>query len=72
MKSFGNNMRCLIQTQVRGFGEKAFIATQAPVESTIEKFWQMIWEQDTRLIIMLCPLKGSSKVRIIASLIMNN
>jgi len=33
-----------INTFVRGYGEKAFIATQAPIECTIEKFWQMIWE----------------------------
>lgn len=49
---------------IRNYGEKAFIATQAPVESTVEKFWQMVWENNTRLIIMLCPIcgEGTSKV----------
>lgn len=49
------------QTFVRGYGEKAFIATQAPIDYTLERFWQMIWEQNTKLIIMLCPLQGPKK-----------
>jgi len=50
-----------INTLIRGYGEKAFIATQAPVDYTIEKFWQMVWEQNSLIIVMLCPLCGSSK-----------
>eukprot|EP00347_Sterkiella_histriomuscorum_P012601 403367944 len=50
-----------INSFVRGSGEKAFIATQAPIDYTLERFWQMIWEQNTKLIIMLCPLKGPKK-----------
>jgi protein tyrosine phosphatase len=49
---------------VRNFGEKAFIATQAPVDCTIEKFWQMIWENDSRLIIMLCPIQAGSTSKV--------
>ena len=47
---------------MRGAGEKAFIATQAPVEYTIEKFWQMVWENKCKLIVMLCPCMGPKKV----------
>lgn len=32
---------------------KNYIACQAPVPSTFDDFWRMIWEQDARLIIML-------------------
>lgn len=52
----------ICKTFVRGQGEKAFIATQAPIEYTLERFWQMIWEHRTSLIIMLCPLQGPKKV----------
>ncbi|CDW89851.1 protein tyrosine phosphatase [Stylonychia lemnae] len=48
-----------INTFVRGYGDRAFIATQAPIEYTLERFWQMIWEQKSRLIIMLCPEESS-------------
>ena len=39
---------------------QAFIASQAPVKETYEKFWQMIWDNRTQLIIMLCPLQGKN------------
>jgi len=50
-----------INTFVRGSGEKVFIATQAPIDYTLERFWQMIWEQNCKMIIMLCPLIGPKK-----------
>jgi protein tyrosine phosphatase len=42
--TFFNNF---LKSFVRDKGQKAFIATQAPVEYTIDKFWQMIWENKT-------------------------
>ena len=50
------------QTNLFGRGKKAFIATQAPLDSTIENFYQMCIENNTSLIVMLCPCKEDTKV----------
>ena len=34
--------------------EKHFIAAQAPRENTIEDFWQMCFEYNVKVIVMLC------------------
>lgn len=33
--------------------DRAWIVTQGPMDNTIEDFWKLIWQQDTRLIVML-------------------
>ncbi|KAJ1553331.1 hypothetical protein HK405_008232, partial [Cladochytrium tenue] len=35
-----------------------YIATQAPLPATFEAFWQMVWDHDVRVILMLCELSG--------------
>ncbi|XP_044013102.1 probable serine/threonine-protein kinase nek3 isoform X2 [Aphidius gifuensis] len=35
---------------------KYYIACQAPMETTVNDFWRMIWEQQTKVIIMLTEL----------------
>lgn len=36
--------------------EKVYIACQAPLQSTIEDFWKMVWQQQTKVILMLTAL----------------
>ena len=44
--------------------DKTYIATQSPMINTAEDFWRMVWEQQSKVILMLNPLNDSGKVRI--------
>ena len=44
--------------------EKAYVATQAPIPRTIEDFWQMVWEQDAKIIIMLGAEVENMRVKV--------
>ncbi|ESO09154.1 hypothetical protein HELRODRAFT_110051 [Helobdella robusta] len=41
--------------------KRAFIACQAPMLSTCEDFWRMLWEQKSSIIVMLLKLKECGK-----------
>nr|XP_020737697.1 tyrosine-protein phosphatase non-receptor type 7 [Odocoileus virginianus texanus] len=44
---------------IRGYGgqDKAYIATQGPMPNTVSDFWEMVWQEEATLIIMLTQLR---------------
>ncbi|XP_005995506.1 tyrosine-protein phosphatase non-receptor type 7 [Latimeria chalumnae] len=37
--------------------EKAYIATQGPMANTVSDFWEMVWQEDCPIIVMITKLK---------------
>ena len=48
--------------QVEEAGRK-YILTQGPLPNTIVHFWLMVWEQDSKAVIMLNKLVEKNQVR---------
>ncbi|XP_010643388.1 tyrosine-protein phosphatase non-receptor type 7 isoform X3 [Fukomys damarensis] len=48
---------------IRGYDgqEKVYIATQGPMPNTVSDFWEMVWQEDVCLIIMLTQLRESKE-----------
>ena len=46
---------CYINGLIRNYSEQSTIACSAPIDKTKSKFWQMVWENKVKLIVMLCP-----------------
>ena len=61
----GNKEEYLNANFVDGFRQpRAYIATQGPIQGTFASFWRMVWEQNTRVIVMITHLFESGKVRL--------
>ena len=43
----------------------AYIATQIPMENTVNDFWKMIWEYQCRSIVTLCKKTEDGEVGIV-------
>ncbi|XP_037617254.1 receptor-type tyrosine-protein phosphatase R [Sebastes umbrosus] len=48
---------------IRGYlgEEKAFIATQGPMVNTVNDFWQMAWQEEASVIVMITKLKEKNE-----------
>ena len=44
------------------YKENEYIASQGPLTTTEDDFWRMVWEQNTRLIVMLTRTVEGGKV----------
>lgn len=49
---------------LQGYGgqDKAYIATQGPMPNTVSDFWEMVWQEEAPLIIMLTQLREGKEV----------
>ena len=43
--------------------KKNFIATQGPLDHTVSDFWEMIYEYNVNIIVMLCNIKEDKKIK---------
>ena len=42
------------------YREKEYIATQEPLQSTKHDFWRMIWQEKTKIIVMISECEQRS------------
>ena len=45
------------------YSNKRYISTQAPIPATMNDFWNVIWQQDVRVIVMLTAEKEGAQVK---------
>ena len=42
---------------------RAYIATQGPMANTVQDFWEMVWQEQSAIIVMITKLKEKIEVR---------
>ncbi len=49
---------------IQGYGgvARTYIATQCPLDNTVGDFWQMVWEQEVGVVVMLTGLVEGFRV----------
>lgn len=45
------------------WGPREFIAAQGPLPQTVADFWRLVWEQQSRTLVMLTNCVESGRVR---------
>ena len=61
-----NILNTILTCTFKGYKHcNAFLAAQSPLEDTVADFWQMVWEAQSRVIVMLCNIEEDGKVRFI-------
>ncbi|MGH0136047.1 UNVERIFIED_CONTAM: hypothetical protein FKN15_060025, partial [Acipenser sinensis] len=63
-KSRYDPLSCYINANyIRGYmgEEKTYIATQGPMINTVNDFWQMVWQEDSPVIVMITKLKEKNE-----------
>uniref|UniRef100_A0A3Q3VX95 protein-tyrosine-phosphatase n=1 Tax=Mola mola TaxID=94237 RepID=A0A3Q3VX95_MOLML len=64
MKSCNDLLSSYINANyIRGYlgDERAFIATQGPIVNTVNDFWQMAWQEESPVIVMITKLKEKNE-----------
>ncbi|XP_052793643.1 receptor-type tyrosine-protein phosphatase kappa-like isoform X2 [Mya arenaria] len=58
------NINYINACHIQGYQKrKTYIASQGPVESNMEDFWQMIWEQNVQTVVMVTNLVEETKMK---------
>ena len=53
----------LLFPSTQGYRQRgAYIATQMPLKNTVNDFWKMIWEYQTRSVVVLCKMEEDVEV----------
>ncbi len=41
---------------------KVYLATQGPLPNTVNDFWQMVWQEESQIILMITHLEEKGRV----------
>ena len=53
----------IVCVYVQGYRQKnTYIATQGPLESTVCDFWRMVWEKESKCVVLLSKLNQQGEV----------